>query len=238
MQVEVTSLQCQSEEHISCVQNLRGSLRTFSYLAPCESYARTFTQRLVRPIFFSFPLLFSAHSLHRFTEKVCGTPALGRQVHVLATPDTYAVPCRETVCYNVDLCTLLPHLTSLRHFITCFPQTIRRSPISAEAFTLLAEAAGDTILTIAGLYLPKRDSVSPAAFNSFKKLTKLHLNSSPSILEGQTDFSPEALSSLRKLSLTGVPDFAKTFPGLRHVRCPFVLVGWALTVLWVKGYLI
>ena len=155
---------------------------------------------------------------------MCGTSGLGRQVHVFALPTPHMHEMEEITEYDQDLCALFPHLTSLRHFIGCRNRMIGRISISAQAFTLLAQAAGDNILTISGLYLRKDDHLSPAVFNSLKSLNKLNLTSPPSILEGQTNFHPESLSGLRELSLCQVSNFPKIFSVLRHVQGSAVLV--------------
>jgi hypothetical protein len=116
-----------------------------------------------------------------------------------------------------DLQKLVPHLTCLRHFIGCGSfWTFSMAYVSIKAFQLLAETAGDGLMTITKLGLSHHDNPLPAGvFNSFKGLIKLEMITAPRVLADKADLHPESLSSLRNLSLSGPWDFLDTLTVLR-----------------------
>ena len=155
---------------------------------------------------------------------------------VFSLPPHPILEMQQAIEYDQDLCALFPHLSSLHHFIGCSNRILGRNTVSAKAFTLLAQAAGDTIPMISGLCL--NDPLSPAIFNSFKSLNKLYLTAPPSILENQTACHPESLPSLHELSLCHLSKIPKIFCVLRHVQCSVVLVEYEFNHSMNQGYLI
>jgi hypothetical protein len=164
-------------------------------------------------MYFAFPLLFSDKSLHHFTEKVVQTPELGRQVCVLSMANLFHMASIEE-----DLCSLIPHLTSLRHFIGTGSLISYMIPyMSIKAFTLLAEAAGNSLVSITKLELRySSERLPPAVLNSFKKLIKLDITASPQVEAVHTELDPESLPNLRELRLCGASGFLDMLSVLKY----------------------
>lgn len=172
-------------------------------------------------MFYAYPLMFSPEALHEFAKKICQTPDLGRRVRVLSLAGLLE-PCDA----NEDLCNMLPHLVELRHFIgsgALLPFTMTYA--NPKTFLLLAEAAGDSLLTITGLEVRNGDIPVPVTIlKSFKKLVKLDLPSPPRLQGHKTQMEPEWLHTLRELRLDGFPNFLDMVQVLRRVKStPFIL---------------
>jgi hypothetical protein len=159
--------------------------------------------------------------LDLFAEKVCQTPDLGAQVHVLSVASVASLFHMGHL--DEAVCKLVPHLTSLRHFIGHGSfGSFAISYLSVKAITLLAEAAGDSLLTITRLDIRQSgDPLSPTVLNCFKNLTMLQITSDPPVLADKTGINIESLSTLRELSLGGPSVLLDALSVLRYVTISY-----------------
>jgi len=103
---------------------------------------------------------------------------------------------------RISLCTLLPHLTKLQHFIGSIE-------ISFAAFRLLAQSAGQNMLGIHNLRVKKDEdsppSHSPAVWTAFKNLRTLEVMYLPGF-ELDPEIFLDGLAHLHALRVTSFPE--------------------------------
>jgi len=168
-------------------------------------------KRLVQEFFLSAPLITSPDALRSFTKLVLDDPTAGPQVLVFSLDqmDWFHLE-HDPLVYDLLLCDLFPHLTSLRHFIG-----YNGCPISFAAFEALAEAAGNTLTKVQNLAIEDSEAVSSAAFHHLKCLVELQIWSLPPLRHDESDVGYDCLSTLRDVTFYDVSPCVNFFTLLK-----------------------
>lgn len=120
----------------------------------------------------------------RFVLRCIPNPTILHQVRVFSL---HLLESRHLSDVDFELKALIPHLIGLKHFIGS-----GSLPVSTEVFTLLAQTAGQTLVTIQHLSI-NNDPVLHTSFTHFRKLNRIDFVKSPQIIMTDTSKAPSHL---------------------------------------------
>ena len=143
-------------------------------------------QRLSQQFLFTVPLLLKERSLTRLVLRCSQDLSILHQVRVLSL--YMLLGSRNSSDVDFELTVLIPHLIGLRHFIGSTFLSI-----SSGVFALLAETAGQTLITIRHLSIASKDAVPHTTFAHFRKLNRIHFARCPQVIITDTSQPPSKL---------------------------------------------